>query len=389
MTVMTRHQCAKLAANLTKSIEDENTRNKNISSEELIGVLRDRWHNCQDTAIVAMNTNRVLEETIVGLKDSLNKYIKNANVDCEHLWVAKNKITDQHYEIMKIEHNYQNLEIRYNDLYETYQEMSIAAGSQIASIEKTCKNQAEAIDSLETEIKKLKNVDDSYQVQSDVMRIICKTFTENIGPIRELVDSTKIDAVSSMRKALLNIIGVQYKSFEHFTKYELNEAIKESGQNIETRDAPYEFICPISGDIMESPVITSNGEIYDNKSIDAWKNELADNKRNVKGYEYCDDRGGNMESPLSRSWISGVFYPLVGLRTQIIEWREKRHHANRALLGMTLYNLKYASNEAKKIIGPNSENVIKSNETIALNDKCSSMYILRDMRETILDNHCR
>jgi len=391
MPVMTRRQCAQIVAEtgFAKINVDENTRQKNCTNTELVGVLRDRWSNCQKTALVAMKSNRILEEKIIGLEASLEEYTEIGNTTSKHLLVAQDKINEQRSEIIEFGHEYECLENRHNELYEKYQEMSIAAGSQIASLDKTCENQAEVIDEQGTQINKFENNHDSNRVRSDMLAFICKVIGENMGPIRELIDSTKIDAVSAMRKALLNVIGVQYKSFDYFTKYELNVSTKVSGQNVEECDPPYEFICPISGDIMKHPIITSNGEIYDEKSIETWKKNLPYNKRNVKGREYCDDHGGNMESPLSRSWISGVFYPLVGLRTQIIEWREKRHHNNRALLGMVLHNLKYASEEAKKIIGPNSDSVIKSNETIMLNDEESTLSILRDMRGTILSHHYR
>jgi len=386
MPVMTRRQCAQIVAeNRFININvDENTRHKNCTSTVLVDILRDRWSNCQKTALDAVNSNHVLEDKIIGLESSLERIYEKQIITRGYYLDAENIIKDQKNEIIKAGNEYECLENKYNELYEMYQEMSIAASSQIASLDKTCENQAEVIDGLETQINKFENNRDSNNVRSDMFTLINKVIGENMGPIRELIDSTKIDAVSAMRKALLNVIGVQYKSFENFTKYELNVSNKESVQNVEECDPPYEFICPISGDIMKHPVITSNGEIYDEKSIETWKNNLPYNKRNVKGYEYCDDRGGNMESPLSRSWISGVFYPLTGLRTQIIEWREKLHHNNRALLSMVLYNLKYASEEAKKFIGPNTESVIKSNEINILNDEDSTLSILRDMRGQIL-----
>lgn len=370
MPVMTRRQSAKLVEDLAKSIEDENNRQKNFASEELVGVLRNRWNNCQETAMTAMETNCKLVEEIKKLEASRDYYMKVKTMAYNNWLNAHNKSVSQSDEIRELEHNYQSLEHRHNDLYERYQEMTIAAGAEIDGLQKTCENQAGVIDKLETDIGVFGKIDDKFQTHREMILLVGQILKEYMGPIQELIYSTKVDGISTMRKALLNIIGVQYKTFNSFTDYELNLTLDEiKKQVLDEKEPPHEFLCPISGTIMEVPVITSNGEIYDRKSIEAWKHELPENKKNVADYEHYNEPGGNMESPLSRSWISGTFYPLVGLKTQIIEWRQKEDHNNKALLGIALHNFKYASGEAKKLIV-----------------KESRLCVLKDIRDTILDN---
>lgn len=370
MPVMTRRQTAKLVEDLAKSIEDENNRQKNFASEELVGVLRNRWTNCQESSLIALNKVYVLQERVKMLENSrfhLMNRLKTANKN----WLSThNKSVSQTDEIRELEHNYQSLEHRYNDLYERYQEMTIAAGAEIDGLQKTCENQAGVIDKLETDIGVFGKIDDKFQTSREMISLVGQILKEYMGPIQELIYSTKVDAISSMRKALLNVIGVQYKTFNSFTDYELNLTLDEiKKQVLDEKDPPHEFLCPISGTIMEDPVITSNGEIYDRKSIESWKNELPENKKNVADYEHYNEPGGNMESPLSRSWISGTFYPLVGLKTQIIEWRQKEDHNNKALLGIALHNFKYASQEAKNLLAEES-----------------GLYVFSEMRNAILDN---
>ena len=369
---MTRQQTtnARLATIVNKSIEYENAQEKTFANEELVNVLRDRWNNCQETAMTAMETNRKLVEEIKKLEASRDYYMKAKDMAYNNWLNAHNKTVFQSDEIRELEHNYQSLEHRYNDLYERYQEMTIAAGAEIDGLQKTCENQAEVIDKLETDFGVFGKIDDKFQTYREMILLVGQILKEYMGPIQELIYSTKVDAISTMRKALLNIIGVQYKTFNSFTDYELNltlDGIKK--QVLDEKEPPHEFLCPISGTIMEEPVITSNGEIYDRKSIEAWKRELPENKKNVADYEHYNDSGGNMESPLSRSWISGTFYPLVGLKTQIIEWRQKEDRNNRAMLGIALHNFKYASGEAKKLLV-----------------KESRLCVLKDIRDTILDN---
>ena len=67
MPVMTRRQTAKLAENLAKSIEDENNRQKKFANEELVGVLRDRWSDCQKSSMIALDKIHRLENDIKSL----------------------------------------------------------------------------------------------------------------------------------------------------------------------------------------------------------------------------------------------------------------------------------------------------------------------------------
>lgn len=370
MPVMTRRQTAKLAENLAKSIEDENNRQKKFANEELVGVLRDRWSDCQKSSMIALDKIHRLENDIKSLKTSREHFMKQNKINARNYLNAQDKIIQQGSEILEWTYSYETLENKYNDLYEKYQEIRISAGLEIDGLQKTCENQAEVIDKLETNLSVFGKIDERFETQRELTSLVAKILKEYIGPIQELIYSTKIDAISNMRKALLNVIGVQYKTFNSFTEHELNLTFdKIKKQVLDVKEPPHEFMCPISGTIMEDPVITSNGEIYDRKSIESWKNELPENKKNVANYEHYNEPGGNMESPLSRSWISGKFYPLVGLKTQIIEWGQKEDHNNKALLGIALHNFKYASQEAKKLLAEES-----------------GLYVFTEMRNAILDN---
>ena len=338
MPVMTRRQTAKLAENLAKSIEDENIRHQRLN-EGLNEVLRERWNNSQKNANSALENVRILEGKVNALEKARDHFKETSKTVSKSYANAQNKIIEQSSEILDWEHSYGELENKYDDLYQKYQEMVIAAGAEIGGLEKTCENQALVIDRLETECNELKDKIESFEENEKLLKDLKLVVEDTLKPIETKVLSVNADAVSRMGKALLNVVGVQYKNILNFS-----EDCLDGSRNQENRETPEEFICSISGGIMEDPVMTSNGEIFDRKSIEQWqKTQQASNETDT------DDEVPTFTSPLSRQLITGLFYPYAGLKRQIREWKEEESNKERALLCQALQNLKLVGDEAKKL----------------------------------------
>lgn len=72
-------------------------------------------------------------------------------------------------------------------------------------------------------------------------------------------------------------------------------------------DAPEEFMCPITYEIMNDPVIASDGHTYERASVLSWFAK------------------GNMRSPKTGAdMTTNTVFPNHGLRSRIIEWREEK-----------------------------------------------------------------
>jgi len=73
---------------------------------------------------------------------------------------------------------------------------------------------------------------------------------------------------------------------------------------------PLNYICPITLEIMNDPVVASDGNSYDRTAIEAWL--LVDNR-----------------SPLTRETLTTILYPNTDLRRQINEWKVREEHISR------------------------------------------------------------
>lgn len=72
-------------------------------------------------------------------------------------------------------------------------------------------------------------------------------------------------------------------------------------------EAPNEFCCPISQEVMVDPVVASDGHSYERRQLEQWFRVR-----------------GRMISPLTNSPISGQLVPNITLRKAIEEWEDKQ-----------------------------------------------------------------
>jgi len=71
------------------------------------------------------------------------------------------------------------------------------------------------------------------------------------------------------------------------------------------------YICPISHQLMEDPVITSNGNTYCRNNISQWLEKCSESKKGI------------LKDPLTGKEITNNLIPNLLIRKQIIEWLEK------------------------------------------------------------------
>lgn len=364
MPVTTRRQAKQIASILCDSIATEDTKQTasnlcdsiatatedaklNKINKGVIAVLRERWSECQQNALNALERVRQLETNINNLELEKIFCINRDRETAKQLLEAQAKNVTHRAEIAQWEQSYVKLEEKYEDLYEKYQEMAMAAGSEINGLEKTCENQAFLQLRVESERDVLKKTVESFK-ENEVIRKELKTVVEvALKPIETMRLSINTDAVSRMGKALLNIVGVQYKSLTRFKE----ENLESSVQN-DDREVPHEFLCPISGTIMDDPIMASNGEIFNRDSIIQWQHtpqSLIESDESMN--RDCVER---FKSPLSRETITNVFHPHAGLKRQIREWTNESANKERQQLYTVLLNLKQAGIEAKSLLDTQS-----------------------------------